>query len=137
MMIGVDELARLRRLAAEGAAGGHHGRRRRQHVGLAARLLQHVAAHRAPGAFLEDLRTRRATPFIVDSPNGFKPGDWLVATNRLANCALTRATAIVQPDDSAWPPANVDGQVKIAYAPAIRPGGRSTPTGASSTWGRR
>ena len=62
------------------------------------------------------------TPFIVDSPNGFKPGDWVITTNRQLNCALTRATGIVQPDDSVWPPANVDGQVKIAYAPAITAG---------------
>ena len=28
------------------------------------------------------------TPFIVDSPNGFKPGDWVIATNRQLDCAL-------------------------------------------------
>ena len=62
------------------------------------------------------------TPFIVDSPNGFEPNDWVIATNRQANCALTRATAIVQPDDSVWRPANNEGQVKISYAPAITAG---------------
>ena len=70
------------------------------------------------------------TPFIVDSPNGFKAGDWLLATNRAADCVLTRATGIVQPDDSAYPPANVDGQVKIAYAPPSRPDWCSIRTGA-------
>jgi type IV pilus assembly protein PilW len=49
------------------------------------------------------------TQFIVDSPNGFKVGDWVIATNRATNCALTRATGILQPDDSAYPPANIDG----------------------------
>jgi len=62
------------------------------------------------------------TPFIVDSPNGFKAGDWLIATNRATECVLTKATGIVQPDDSPYPPANVDGQVKIAYAPPVTAG---------------
>jgi len=57
-------------------------------------------------------------PFWVDSPNGFKTGDWVIATNRSTNCSLARVTAITQPNLSPYPPAGVGGQVKLAYTPA-------------------
>jgi len=121
MMIGVDELSRcadwrLKALPAAITAGAN------ANTSDSLLVFYSTSPRVVHPVRFSNYSNTTPTPFIVDSPNGFKPGDWLIATNRQANCALTRATGIVQPDDSVWPPANVEGQVKIAYAPAITAG---------------
>lgn len=70
-----------------------------------------------------NLSNTTPTQFIVDSPNGYRTGDWVILVRRLqAECALTRVTNIDQPDGSAYPPADIDGRVRIFYAPAVTAG---------------
>lgn len=56
--------------------------------------------------------------YPVDSPNGFRVNDWIIATDRGLNCALGKINAITQLDGTAWPPASPGGQVALAYTPA-------------------
>ncbi len=59
-----------------------------------------------------------ANSYVVDSPNGFKSNDWIIATNRQLNCALTRVSGVTQPDGATpVPPAGVGGAVALAYSP--------------------
>lgn len=60
--------------------------------------------------------------YPVNSPNGFKPGDWIIATDYSGgsgNCALAKINpnGVTQLDGSAWPPASGGGQVALAHTP--------------------
>ncbi len=59
-------------------------------------------------------------PLAVDSPNGFKVGDWVIATNRSANCSLANVTGIAPYSGTLgpYPPADENGKVALAYTPA-------------------
>ena len=58
-------------------------------------------------------------PYQVFSPNGFKVNDWIIATDRTANCSLGRVTAITAPSTgNPLPPADSGGLVALAYTPA-------------------
>jgi len=65
-----------------------------------------------PVLFLNAVTT--PAQFNVQSPNGFKNGDWVIATDKIANCWLARLTAAPTPD--AFNAAQ--GGVDLAYAPA-------------------
>lgn len=58
-------------------------------------------------------------PITVVSPNGFKPNDWIIATDRGANCTLGQINAggVTQPGPgyAAWPPAGTGGFVALAF----------------------
>jgi len=64
------------------------------------------------------------TPYPVISPNGFKVGDWVIAT-QIANlatftvptdCTLVQVTGITQhPSLAAYPPADLGGRVALSY----------------------
>ncbi len=58
-------------------------------------------------------------PLPVESPNGFKVDDWVIATNRSTNCSLGKVTGITQwPSGNTYPPADKGGRVQLAYTPA-------------------
>jgi type IV pilus assembly protein PilW len=59
--------------------------------------------------------------FTVQSPNGFRVNDYVIASDRVANCWLTRVTAIAQWGGGAYPPAGPQGQIDLTYVPAPAP----------------
>ena len=72
--------------------------------------------------WFQNLANPTPAPFYVNSPNGFKVGDWVIATDRALDCVLARVTDIKQNDDSVYPPAGVGGAIKVSYTPAIAAG---------------
>ncbi len=55
-------------------------------------------------------------PYPVESPNGFKTGDWIIAANA-TNCTLGQVTGITQyPSGDPYPPAGDGGKVLLAYS---------------------